>query len=366
MRPRVRQMRVLAALCSLLLVGGVSVAARGPEQPATGNSERPPRDDRASTTRAAHIRLTGELDTMACVMDLERRLEEAVQDRAGLLILEVSASHARPDVVLAIAEAVRRSEIRTIGFLIDPRDKRVTPAALALALLIGDRVAIDPRTTVRFERGDWRTDLLPEDVDPEEAVEEVRLALERRLAAREIDPTIAATVSPAPDASGSAAIDPNSLPGVGIEVFVSDSATKVARAAGFRGQMPRAVEVETSLEPARARVESLISSADDAIAQSKRTMDLRNQRPDDREISVHDERRAGAAALEILSAAGTSVDRAEVILREFPEILLTPPPGRTDVGTTRLTLRTAWRYRLDDLRKDIRYWTQRANDLVAR
>lgn len=345
---------VRCAVMSVWAVRGVLGVGSATAQP----SERP--------GPAVHLRLTGDLDAMSCVAEVRARLDAARADRAALLVIEIDADRARPDVLLALAEEIRRTEIPTVGFLIDGRDRRVTAPALALAVIVGDRVAIDPRTAVRFERGDWREDLLPEDVVAAEAIEELRMATQRALASREIDPTIVRAWLPELDAAPTDAIDPRGLEAVGVNAVVAESVAQVARAAGYRGSVARAVEIESGAEPARAEVDRLVRLADDAIERSRRALDLRNQRPDDREVSVHDHRRAGVDAGERLALASHAVDRAEEILREFPELLLAAPPGRTDVGTTRLTLRTAWRYRLDDLRKDIDYWRRRAADSASR
>ncbi len=315
---------------------------------------------------ALHLRLSGDLDSMACVERLRVRLDEARADRAALLVLEIDANRTRPDVLLALADAIRAAEIPTVGFLIDERDRRVSPTALALALAVGDRVAIDPQTAIRHERGDWRDDLLPEDIAPPEAIEEFRMAVQRALAAREIDPTLANAWLPDLDAAPTEAIDPGALAAVGIDAVIADSVSRVARAVGHRASIPRAEVIDSALEPARAQVDQLLTFADSALEETRRGLDLRNQRPDQREVSVHDHRRAGSAALDRLALASEGVDRAEALLREYPELLLAAPPGRTDVGTTRYTLRSAWRKRLDDLREDIEYWRERAKDSASR
>lgn len=303
---------------------------------------------------------------MSCVERLRERLDAAREDRTTLLVLELDADRTRPDVLVALADAIRDSEIPTIGFLIDERDRRVSPPALALALAVGDRVAIDPHTAVRFERGDWRDDVLPDGLVAADAVEELRMAVQRALADREIDPTLANAWLPAIDALAGVPLDVDALAGVGIEAVIASSVAQVARGVGYRGAVGRPETIESALEPARAEVHRLLTFADDAIEQTRRGLDLRNQRPDDREVTVHDHRRAGSEGLDRLALATQGVDRAEEVLRDYPELLLAAPPGRTDVGTTRQSLRSAWRYRLDDLRRDIEYWRERAKDSASR
>jgi hypothetical protein len=314
----------------------------------------------------AHVHLTGALDTVACVERLRAQIAEAVDDDASLLLLEIDADRARPDILLALARAIEEAEMPTIGFLIDQHDRRVTAPCLALALLVADRVAIDPRTTVRFGRGDWEAELLPEDLEPEAAVEEFRMAVQRALASREVDPTLANAWIPDPEAPDGDPVEPRALGALGITAILAQTPAQVCRAVGHRGALPRAVEIETSLAPARDQTTRLLLEADDGVEQSRRALDLRNRRPDDREVTVHDHRRAGRDALDRLARAAAAVDEAEELLREYPEILLSAPPGRTDVGTTRQGLRSAWRYRLDDLREDIDYWRQRAQDSASR
>ena len=88
MRPRVRQVRMLVTACGLLLPGGVLGVLHAADQPAPTPVERQPRDDRPAPTRAAHTRLTGELDAMACVAELEARLAEAMRELCDALAQE--------------------------------------------------------------------------------------------------------------------------------------------------------------------------------------------------------------------------------------------------------------------------------------
>ncbi len=349
----------------MLITAALGLAAAG-VAPVHGRTEDAQPEGPVRTSRIAHIHLTGDLDAISCVDRLRDQLDEAREDGATLLLLEIDADRTRPDVLLALAEAVRQAEIPTIGFLIDERDRRVTAPALALALVVGDRVAIDPRTAVRFERGDWREDLLPDDVVPAQAIEELRMAVQRALADREIDPTVANAWLPALDAAPADEIAPQSLYAVGVDTVIAQTPARVCRVAGHRGQVPRAIEIQTSLAPAQRGVERLLLCADDALEQSRRMLDLRNQRPDQREVTVHDHRRAGDEALDRLAQAAACIDQAEQVLRAYPEILLSAPPGRTDVGATRQNLRTAWRYRLDELRDDIDYWRERATSSASR
>lgn len=342
------------------------VAARQPANPPEPIATAPELDTAPTRARAAHIRLRGDLDTMACVDDLRARLDEARESRTTLLILELDANRTRPDVLLALAAAIRESEVPTIGFLIDDRDRRVTAPALALALAVADRVAIDPATAITFERGDWASDLLPDDLVAAEAIEELRLAIHEALAGREIDPTIAADWLPDESAPTGDPLDFRRLAAVGIEAILAPSVSQLCRAVGHRGQTPRPDLIESALTSSTEEVDRLLRLADTALEDTRRGLDLYSQRPDRREVSVHDHRRAGEEGLERLARASTAVDRAEELLREYPEILLSPPPGRTDVGTSRYSLRSAWRYRLDDLRGDIEHWRERAKDSASR
>lgn len=358
--------RVLTLAMLLLgLIPGPGLARAEPERPAGPAPAGPaPRIGRPGP--AVHIRVRGDLDSMSCVAAITARLDQARDAGASILILELGADRARPDVLLALAAAVREAEIPAIAYLTDDRDRRVTTPALAAALLIGDRVAIHPRTTLRFERGDWHEGLLPDDLSGDDAIEALRRAVQETLASREIDPTLSNAWLPRADAPPAPPVEQRILPRLGIDVIHAESATQILRAAGHRGLTPRAESFESGLEPARAEVARLIVHADESIAETRRALNLRQQRPDDREITVHDHRRAGNASLDRLALAAHAVDRAEELLREYPELLLAPPPGRTDVGATRTTLRNAWRYRIDDLRRDIEHWRQRAKDHASR
>ncbi len=344
------------------------LAARQPDAEPQPISTVPQRDDSTlpSRARAAHIRLRGDLDSMACVDDLRARLDQAREDRTTLLVLEIDANRTRPDVLLALAAAIRDSEVPTIGFLIDDRDRRVTAPALALALAVGDRVAIDPATAISFERGDWSADLLPDDLVAADAIEEFRMAVQRSLAGREIDPTISSAWLPDADSGAGEPLDARALAALGIEAILAPSVAQVCRAVGHRGQTPRPELIESALHSSREQVHALLRQADVALEDTRRGLDLQRQRPDRREVSVHDHRRAGEEGLDRLARAAAAVDHAEELLREYPEILLAAPPGRTDVGTSRYSLRSAWRYRLDDLRDDIEYWRERAKDSASR
>ena len=314
----------------------------------------------------AHVRLTGDLVAMAGVEALADHLATLDPERTALLVLEVGANRARPDVVAAIAASVRDAEIPAIALLMDSADRRVTAPMVALGVLIGEPIAVDPRTEVRFERGDWRLDVLPDGTFADTALDALGAAVEAALAAREIDPTIVAAWLPGEDAPSGESIAARRLHAVGVDVIEADRVARIVRALDLRSGTPAVVEIDAGIADAQDEVGRFIRFADDAIAECRRTLNLTGRRPDDREVSVHDYRRAGAEALERLGHAARAIERAEGVLRKYPELLLTAAPGRTDIGATRASLRSGWRYRLDDLREDIEYWRQRANDAASR
>ncbi|MCA9288151.1 MAG: hypothetical protein KDA05_06185 [Phycisphaerales bacterium] len=365
-RVRVLSVAVLwCGLASAMPVGGASALGKGVRSGEAGVQPSPDAARRLAG-EIAHVRLTGDLDAMAGVEALADHLATLDPERVSLLVLEVGANRARPDVLAAIAGVVRASEIPAIVLLMDAGDRRVTAPLVALGVLIGGAIAIDPRTEVRFERGDWRLDVLPDGTFADTALEELGGAVEAALAEREIDPTIGSPWLPGEDAPSGEAIVPRRLHAQGVDVIEADRVARIVRALDLRAGTPAVVEIDAGIASAQEDVGRLIRFTDDGIAECRRTLNLTGRRPDDREVSVHDYRRAGAAALERLAQAGQAIERAEGVLRRYPELLLTAPPGRTDIGATRTSLRSGWRYRLDDLREDIEYWRQRANDAASR
>ncbi|MEZ6235645.1 MAG: hypothetical protein R3B68_15780 [Phycisphaerales bacterium] len=354
--------------CGLALAtpGGGASALATAARPGVGPAQ-PTRDAaRRLAGEVAHVRLSGDLDAMAGVEALADHLATLDPEHVSLLVLEVGANRARPDVILAIAAAVRATEIPAIALLMDSGDRRATPALVALGVLIGEPLAIDPRTEVRFERGDWRLDVLPDGTFADSALEELGAAVEAALAEREIDPTIGSPWLPGEDAPSGEALVARRLHAQGVDVIEADRVARIVRALDLRAGTPAVVEIDAGIASAQDEVGRFIRFADEAIEACRRGLNLSGRRPDDREVTVHDYRRAGAAALERLAGAAQAIERAEGVLRKYPELLLTPAPGRTDIGATRASLRSGWRYRLDDLREDIEYWRQRANDAASR
>ncbi|MBC7835001.1 MAG: hypothetical protein H7Y88_07855 [Phycisphaerales bacterium] len=397
---------------SVLWVAAVLAAASVWFAPRAGIAAQPPADcgvpedsgrKRPDPKKVALVRVKGDLDNLRLVKDFAAAIAEVERDGAGLCIVELEANAWRADVVWAMAEAMRSSRSRCVGYLNDP-DDRVGVGALLLAMC-GASCYAQEKTLIAAEAADNLRSDAPSETDWEAVDRQLQGAvwtsLKRRSADSQLVETLLAPTGQlwaSADAAGTPARllaePPKDVAGapaatqilaasplgeasrlrLGAELaeslgVVTASVRSAGEFAALEGGSAgsatrRAVTVVSGLAKARADLGATMERIDRALSLSERVLaDVpRRSRPD----SVRKSNEAGRESLSLLKETRTALQLCEGMFSEYPELYRETVPGVTPVGQEDRKPQWLWRQafqtrrdRLDELEADARLAAER-------
>jgi hypothetical protein len=378
---------------------------------------------RDAVTRVTVVRISGDWDTGQLARDFATAIDEAVAERAQLIVIEVDGDRARTDVLRHMLVSLRGAEVPSAVLLSDSREKRVGVGQLVLALAAG-RSGIVPGVVVRGGARELR-ELSPEPAvglerdagagaattraAAEKAWDEVESAaaalLRARLVERRLPERLAADLlmpieavwlvaargdqaarvfvkraetsepvtEPPADAvqiwGGVAPALTLEIAGEkAVEVGLVDVATRDLRAfmleMDARGVTPRRVVIASELAGARKDVVELLAAASARVLDAKER--LRVPSPSRVGVSTDAYAKIASEVERMLDEVMGKVEAIERMMERLPELLTDAPPGVTDVGATAARRVTAWRSRVQGVRDDVVELREKAVGLRAR
>ncbi len=339
------------------------------------------------------IKLTGDLACGRLVARLREELEAAAAAKAELVVLSIEGRRWREDVARGLADVVMASPV-PVAALLGPGGAGALGGPVgggqALVAIAARTCWMAPRATIETFAGDEiliasaaGAAVVPE---PSDAVDIVaRRNLPTDLAGALLHPatplhatwegperilTLHDTTAPADGAGGAVnLVTVNSTGARGR--FIPDVAVRLRMVSGTAadpGQVMRAETVRarnltqrlvfedlgrrrTELIGALTTARTLTSQALDRVSASPRGDDPANQAK---------RRKNGQAALITLQKSADALARAESIAKEFPELLVEPPPGTSVVGVTPESSVRAWVSTFKDAQRDLAKAGERA------
>lgn len=365
---------------------GDAPAATAPTPPEKNSpATAAPATPKPARQRPWHIVLEGDLDCTKLARDFRALLASAQEKGATLVVLELSGDGARADVLRDMAESLAACKAPTVAFLHDARERRVGAGQFALALAAG-RVWIAAKA--RIESGADLHELLPDDTESGVAARDAaaslrpafiarglpdRLALDLldpvdELRAHRSDTAIVLTNDPddggivlsrrGPDGKLAITITETDARNIGLVEANAGSLNSVLTACGVRGVSPVRHVLASRLAAARESVENRLAEVARLGLECDRLLDLPD--PPAADVSPQKYRESAREAIAVLDRAAGEVDAVEAALKDYPELLRGPPPGKTDLGATRARLAAMWRSELDGARKKLAAWRAKA------
>jgi hypothetical protein len=428
--------RALTICCALLLATAAladptpdPTTDGPPDGPPSGPPDQPPPGPAASAlvgarpARILHLRLKGDLDSAKLLDELAGARARAHEQKAELLLLELSGNRWRSDLVLRAGKILNDDpRLPWVVWLHDPspaRAKRDGPtprpdkravdppgvgAGQAALGLLAEHLYISPSTRIVHDNGDQLDDAAP--VEPNEPdgpapIERLRSLLEAGLSRRGAAPILSSAL-PVPTRQIWAVI-PASMD-------EAPTLSGVPPPPGMPGTIARIVERPSPLESPRLEVDALIAvrvGLADALARDTgqilvdrglrarplaraeitsglpgaRATLLREIRAlaDDTDRLEVEIRRAEALkpaeARSLRQAAGRELLPASVVLQKrladaehltttYPELLHVVPPGRTPVAQQPARLPAVWKSEFQSLRDRLEKLRDRARRLL--
>ncbi len=186
-----------AGALAVLLWVGLAGGSRAAAQPS-------PAADRPLSGRVVHVRVAGDLDSMALAKDFDRELARARDERAGAVLVELDSGRWRLDVLAQMAHAIEQARA------LDARDAAGSPAKQQAPLIVAflrpggakdsasigggqallsvlcDARVLGPGCVIEHRGEDELADLYPPGTDAERSLAELRaLAVERLKSSRQ-------------------------------------------------------------------------------------------------------------------------------------------------------------------------------------
>jgi hypothetical protein len=343
-----------------------ALAQPGDAQPSTPLPAKPPE------ALVWHIILPGELETAEVAQRFDSAVADANADGARFIIVELRGSAGRWDLARRLADTVRASSVSVAAYL--PAARGGTGLAQWLVWLSAEQRYLAPGVTVRGSDDRALRTLAPADTawgEVESALEALvgegapdapdtlprsllfpsarvwalvsdsglppRLFTERP----EPEPGFRAVllVDRAPSGDWVVSITARTLDQMGFPGEEAATLGALRRAQGSAGLSTRELTIEASLRESRTLVGRAFTSADDTIERLTRTLEL----PVDRSVAREMVRRRGRDAVRQASEALERLEGVERQIQRVPELLRSPPPGQTQVGTKPATIESAWR-----------------------
>ncbi len=383
-------------MIAFLLVGtlrgaaAADPAATSPSPPTQALTTQP------QARKVLHLHVRGDLDCLRLARDFADTLAAARDDGVEVLLLELSGNRWRADVIHAMAAAIkdpgsgggqgRAAPRRLLALLDDEIDHRVGFGQASLAML-ADACAVSPRTMLVFEPADDLRATAPPDTDWERVDRELQglvylaardrradallnavlprpsgpvwaapaadVALPWRLAPNQPEHPAAALIVP-PETEGRATcvkFDSATAERLGIATCQAKDAGLMLALQGLRARPIIRKELVSGLNESRAKLNRLIGQLDDGLravdidlaqAAKLRGLDAPRQK-----------REAGERSRRAVADAEKRVIEAETLMVDYPELLASLPPGRTPVGQDPAKHPMLWRWRFQDIRKEI-------------
>lgn len=389
----------------------VIAAAALVTMPAAAHAHEPPGAEttpaRTDVRRLFHLTIEGDLDSAALASDINRAVGSARQDGADMILLDVSGTNWRADVLLAIGQSLTVEPRLPLLVMLSTRSGTEIGAGQAWLCLLADAAYIDRGAVVQISGMQELSTLSPPGMNRERTVDDLRTLAWPRLTARAA-PTLLTAVVPAPAApmwtapSGeggsdgwlhllTSAPEPSeagavplltadpTTPGAWRGMISADTARRIGLVSGH-ARAPGEVFAERHLRVLRTDARRVVSRLPDArrrLAGDLPALDAALAGADG--VMDSAERQARSAGGGQISAARTAASRQllaldplerrlstlEALTAEFPELLRASPPGKTPVSLSPARLSAAWRDCFQDRRDQIARLRARAQAVLA-
>lgn len=342
-----------------------------------------------------HIVVEGDLDVMRLRDQLAEAVGEAEREDARAVVVEFTGDRARWDVAVAMGQVLASSKAPIWSLV---RDEGSTVGLGQLVAANGAKgCLIGQRTGIAWVTGDDIRGFAPvwtgEGPSPE--ADAAAQFLARRVQARGGEAAVGAAMIASPVGTWLVSADPPKLifsehpPGPGPARLVSVAGDQVtvrvevahARALklvdGDSAGVSEAFRVALGESVGGTRVKRKVASefasatarAAELMASVERAWEEIDAALDDAEDATSDSRRRSQAtrALEVISASEARLTGVERIAQEYPELALTPAPGRSELAqTTAKERQSAWKSLLDGARKKLASRRARAEGYASR
>lgn len=337
-----------------------------------------------------HIRVEGDIDSVALVRELEEHLALRPDHRLQGVLLELGAGRVREDLAWSLGTAISSARLPVWVWLADGGDGSAGPEQLELAVL-GTAAWVDPGVAVAWEGPPASAVWMPEGLDRDRMVREryssMWVALERRgastrLAEGLLRPSapvratrvvagacelVAGPVPPGEEGGLLTLVEPLASGGTRGRISarvaaalnmvdgVERSSRRVLREAlgedASRGVRTERVNLRSDVESQIAEGRRLMRVARAESALARDQLRERIERGLGRGAYDRAVRARARGALETVARGEAALKAFEALAGEHPEVLRTPAPVQADLPGVEDTAARAWGREIEYIRR---------------